>query len=110
MGTRNILRLNAARRNDSESLPSTLCGIPSILAKPSRASDAAPDALTLGAAWRWDDSISALVGFQVSDELFIGYAYDYTTTDLNKYNNGSHEIMLRWELRKVVKLLSPRFF
>lgn len=68
------------------------------------------DTLTLGAAWRWDDSISALVGFQVSDELFIGYAYDYTTTDLNKYNNGSHEIMLRWELRKVVKLLSPRFF
>ena len=66
--------------------------------------------LTLGVAYRWDDSVSGLVGFQVSDELFIGYAYDLTTTNLNNYNSGSHEIMLRFELRSVGKILSPRFF
>jgi len=65
---------------------------------------------TLGVAYRWDDSVSGLAGFQVSDELYIGYAYDLTTTNLNNYNSGSHEIMLRFELRSVGKILSPRFF
>lgn len=68
------------------------------------------DTFTLGLAYRWDDAISGLVGFQVSDELYIGYAYDLTTTNLSNYNSGSHEIMLRFELRSVGKILSPRFF
>jgi len=68
------------------------------------------DKLTLGLAWRWDDSVSLLTGFQISDGLYIGYAYDLTTTGLNNYNSGSHEIMLRFELRKAGRLLSPRFF
>lgn len=66
--------------------------------------------LTLGVAWRWDDSVSGLAGFQVTDGLYIGYSYDATTTNLNNYNNGSHEIMLRFELQKVGRILSPRFF
>ncbi len=67
--------------------------------------------LTLGVAWRWDDSVSGLVGFQINKKLFIGYAYDATTTGLRNYNSGSHEITLRFELLQPVKrLLSPRFF
>ncbi|MBR9915322.1 MAG: type IX secretion system membrane protein PorP/SprF [Algicola sp.] len=68
------------------------------------------DKFTLGASYRWDDSISGLAGFQVTDGLYIGYAYDATTTNLNNYNSGSHEIMLRFELQKVGRILSPRFF
>jgi len=68
------------------------------------------DKFTLGLAWRWDDSVSGLAGFQVSDGLYIGYAYDATTTNLNNYNSGSHEIMLRFELQKLGRILSPRFF
>jgi len=66
--------------------------------------------LTLGVAYRWDDSFSGLAGFQVSDGLFIGYAYDLTATELNNYNSGTHEIMLRFELQQKGKILSPRFF
>ncbi|AUP81543.1 PorP/SprF family type IX secretion system membrane protein [Flavivirga eckloniae] len=66
--------------------------------------------ITLGVGYRWDDSFSGLAGFQISDELFIGYAYDLTTTKLNSYNSGSHEIMLRFELKPVGRILSPRFF
>lgn len=66
--------------------------------------------LTLGLAYRWDDSVSGMAGFQVSDGLFVGYAYDYTTTDLANYNSGTHEIMLRFELQQITRLLSPRFF
>lgn len=65
----------------------------------------------LGAAYRWDDSISGLLGLQLSPKLLIGYSYDYTTTELQNYNNGTHEIMLRFELiSKERKLKSPRFF
>lgn len=65
----------------------------------------------LGAAYRWDDSISGLIGFQLGPKLLIGYSYDYTTTDLTNYNNGTHEIMLRFEMiSKERKLKSPRFF
>ena len=68
------------------------------------------DKLTLGLAWRWDDSIAGLVGFQVKDGLYIGYGYDLTTTDLNNYNSGTHEIILRFEVQKLGRILSPRFF
>ncbi|WP_396601719.1 type IX secretion system membrane protein PorP/SprF [Algibacter sp. R77976] len=65
---------------------------------------------TLGLAYRWDDSVSGLAGFQINPGLFIGYAYDATTTALNNYNSGTHEIMLRFELQEIGKILSPRFF
>ena len=63
----------------------------------------------LGLSHRFDDSISALVGFQVNDDFRVGYAYDYTTTRFGNFNSGSHEIMLLFDFnRKKVK--SPRFF
>ena len=68
------------------------------------------DKFTLGLAYRWDDSVSGLVGFQINPGLFLGYAYDATTTALNNYNSGTHEIMLRFELQQIGKILSPRFF
>ncbi|ESU21238.1 hypothetical protein FEDK69T_26050 [Flavobacterium enshiense DK69] len=68
------------------------------------------DKLTLGAAYRWDSAWSAMAGFQISNSLFIGYAYDMETTDLKNYNDGSHEIFLRWELFNNSKMLTPRFF
>lgn len=65
----------------------------------------------LGAAYRYDDSVSALAGFQISRDFFIGYAYDFTTSELNKYNDGTHEIMLRFQAnKKTSQIKSPRFF
>jgi len=65
----------------------------------------------LGAAWRWDAAVSAMAGFQITDGLFIGYAYDLETTKLANYNSGSHEVFLRFELfNKQEKIVSPRFF
>lgn len=66
---------------------------------------------TLGASYRWDSSVSALAGFQVSDQLMIGYAYDFDTTPLVRYNSGSHEIFLRFEIFSRIRgKVSPRFF
>ena len=63
-----------------------------------------------GLAYRWDDSLSGLTGLQVNKTLFIGYAYDYNTSIGNKYTGGTHEVMLRFELLQINKILSPRFF
>jgi hypothetical protein len=41
-----------------------------------------------------------MAGFQISDAMYVGYAYDFETTRLNNYNSGSHEIFLRYELFK----------
>ena len=69
------------------------------------------DKLMLGGAYRWDAAVSALAGFQITDGLFIGYSYDMETTQLRRYNSGSHEVFLRFELfNKVSKMVSPRFF
>lgn len=67
--------------------------------------------LTLGLAYRFDAAVSALAGFQVNDRIMIGYAYDYDTTELGNYNNGSHEVFLRFELGTRYKAkVNPRFF
>lgn len=69
------------------------------------------DKFVIGAAYRWSASLSALVGFQISDGLYLGYAYDRETTHLNNYNSGSHEIFLRYEFFKNNgKITTPRFF
>lgn len=68
------------------------------------------DKFTLGVAWRWDDSVAGLAGFQINDIIYIGYGYDLTSTDLNNYNSGTHEIILRFELIKRGRMVSPRFF
>lgn len=67
--------------------------------------------LTLGAAYRWSAAMSAMVGFQVSDEIFIGFGYDYQTTDIEAYSDGSYEVMLRFDIfNKPDRVLTPRFF
>lgn len=69
------------------------------------------DKVTAGLAYRWSAAMSAMVGFQVSDSFYVGYAYDFETTELNNYNSGSHEIFLRYEIfKKNSKMLTPRFF
>lgn len=69
------------------------------------------EVLSLGASYRTGDSFSALAGFQISQQFLIGYAYDHTTTELQEFSSGSHEILLRFELKSKDKgLKSPRFF
>lgn len=69
--------------------------------------------LTLGLAYRWSAAVSAMAGFQISDSMMVGFAYDRETTELGNtnFNDGSYEVMLRFELfRKYNRMLTPRFF
>lgn len=68
---------------------------------------------TLGAAYRWDAALSAMLGFQLSDQLALGLAYDKETTELGatQFNDGSFEVFLRYEfITRHKSILTPRFF
>ena len=56
------------------------------------------DVFTAGASYRLDNAFSGLAGFQISNQLFAGYSYDYNTNLLGEFNNGSHEIILKFYL------------
>lgn len=63
----------------------------------------------VGLSYRFDDSISGMIGLNVNDDFRIGYAYDHTITRFGDFNSGSHEVMLLFDFnRKMIK--SPRFF
>jgi type IX secretion system PorP/SprF family membrane protein len=69
------------------------------------------DKFMVGAAYRVNAAMSGMVGFQISDGMYIGYAYDLETTKLDNYNSGSHEVFLRYEIFKNnKKITTPRFF
>jgi len=65
----------------------------------------------IGVSYRLDDSFSGLVGFQATDFLRIGYAYDHVTSDLNVVAPASHEVIITFDVffNKRV-MVSPRFF
>ncbi|KJD32437.1 membrane protein [Tamlana nanhaiensis] len=70
--------------------------------------------LEAGIGYRLGDAVSGLVSFRVTPELRIGYAYDYSTSNLGEFNSGSHEIMVLFDVDlfgfKGGYDRSPRFF
>jgi type IX secretion system PorP/SprF family membrane protein len=56
------------------------------------------DVFTAGISYRIENAFSGLAGLQVSNSLFVGYSYDYNTNLLGEFNNGSHEIILKFYL------------
>ncbi len=65
----------------------------------------------LGAMYRTGDSFGFLTQWIFKDGLRLGYAVDFSTSRLRQYNNGTHELMISYELRfKKEKVVSPRYF
>lgn len=67
----------------------------------------------IGAAYRFDDSYSGMINFSMSPAMRIGYAYDHTISNLGRFNSGSHEIILLFNISKLIGKgydKSPRFF
>jgi type IX secretion system PorP/SprF family membrane protein len=66
--------------------------------------------LSVGAAYRNNDAIVGMFEFQLNTQWRLGYSYDYSIGGLSRYNSGSHEIMLRYEFRYILKALNPKYF
>jgi len=66
---------------------------------------------TIGAAYRYNDAVSLLLGYTFKRSFFIGYSYDINLSRLRTYNSGSHDIILKYNLyKKDMAARSPRFF
>ena len=70
--------------------------------------------LEVGAGYRFDDAVTGLANFRITPSMRIGYAYDYTLSNLGRFNSGTHEIMILFEINKIGNSKgydkSPRFF
>jgi type IX secretion system PorP/SprF family membrane protein len=71
------------------------------------------DKLLIGAMFRTGDAFGALVGINVTEQLHFGYSFDYSYgLQTFKYNQGSHELVLRYDFifSSKKQIHSPRNF
>lgn len=54
----------------------------------------------VGLIYRSDDAVGVSLGMTLKERLNIGYGYDYSVSDIRKYNSGSHELMLSFIITK----------
>lgn len=47
-----------------------------------------------GVSYRVGESVTGMVGVELFSGLRVGYAYDFSTTEISGFNSGSHEFML----------------
>ncbi|MGB5029070.1 MAG: PorP/SprF family type IX secretion system membrane protein, partial [Chitinophagaceae bacterium] len=52
------------------------------------------DRLWIGGSYRHKDGYAGMMGLNVSNIFHVGYSYDYTTSRLNNFSKGTHEILL----------------
>jgi type IX secretion system PorP/SprF family membrane protein len=66
----------------------------------------------VGAGWRSGDALIAMAEWNITNQLRVGYAFDYTLSQIASYSSNSHEIMLGYDFGKDVdlKVRSPRYF
>ena len=52
------------------------------------------DLFWVGGSYRYENGYAAMVGINVSNTFNFGYAYDFTTTEVNTVSKGTHEFLL----------------
>jgi len=69
------------------------------------------DVLGLGMSYRTGDAVIGMLELQAAPNFRIGYSYDYTISNLSKYNSGTHELIMRYEFGfGKSKVITPRYF
>jgi len=69
------------------------------------------DSIAFGLSYRSISSVGSLIQIKINKQLFLGYAYEYSTTQLKDFTSGSHEIALRYQFDfSRGKISTPRFF
>jgi type IX secretion system PorP/SprF family membrane protein len=65
----------------------------------------------IGVSYRTGDSFIAMLEMQLTNQLSFGYANDYSLTELNNFNYGTHELMLRYDFSySKDRIITPRRF
>ena len=66
----------------------------------------------IGGAYDYPNFAIALLNFQVNPQWLVGYAYTFNTGPVRSALGGSHEIVLRWEFRPIIRTIpdDPFYF
>ena len=65
----------------------------------------------IGGMYRSGDAFGAIAQWVINNRFRIGYAADFTFTDLKNYQHGVHEVMISYEITYLKrKYVSPRYF
>jgi type IX secretion system PorP/SprF family membrane protein len=69
------------------------------------------DQFWMGVSYRTGDAVVAMIEYQTNFRFRIGYSYDFTLSNIRRYSQGSHEIMIGYDFGKdIAKVKTPRFF
>ena len=68
------------------------------------------DRLMVGGSYRNSRSLAGFFQYKVNNQLRIAYTYSFDFGPLRSYSSGSHEIMIRYEFRYKVDVISPLVF
>jgi len=49
-----------------------------------------------GVSYRIGDAITGMIGLEIFNSVRLCYSYDFSMTDIRKYNNGSHELTVSY--------------
>jgi type IX secretion system PorP/SprF family membrane protein len=64
-----------------------------------------------GLSYRSNSSMSIILGVQANKQLLVCYSYDYGLNQIQRYSQGSHEIVLNYLFSyKNRKIITPRYF
>lgn len=65
----------------------------------------------VGLMYRYHESMGVNLAYEYKKKLTVGYVYDFPINGLRTYQNGSHEIFLRFDfMPKKSVFTSPRYF
>ena len=54
------------------------------------------DILSVGTSYRLGDSFISFLDLKISEKIHFGYSYDWTSSNLNRFSNGTHEFMVNF--------------
>jgi len=68
--------------------------------------------LELGVSYRVNDAVSALINYNLTEYIKIGYAYDRTLSPMKIYSPHTHELFMNFQIPYTGKkaLMSPLYF
>lgn len=55
--------------------------------------------ISIGGSYRSGDGAIGFLNYKLSEKFYVGYSYDITTSDIRRFSNGSHEIMINYRTR-----------
>jgi type IX secretion system PorP/SprF family membrane protein len=69
------------------------------------------DVVWVGGSWRTNEQVAVgILQLQITQQLMLGFSYDYPVGRMSSYSNGSAEFALRYEFGSKVSAANPRYF